>query len=197
MNPDNDPTNCGTCGTTCAGKTPYCGGTCQATPCELGGDSCKNGETCCGQSCCGAGDICCKNEGPVSGASQCFTPTPSQKTCPQGCAPLCVSDRNAKRDVTPVDERAVLEAVGRMPMSTWSYKTDERSVRHLGPMSQDFHDAFGLGATDLAYDPIDAHGVAFASIKGLYAVVHEQNARIDRLEQENRALRERTSNSCK
>ena len=64
-------------------------------------------------------------------------------------------------------------------------------------MSQDFHDAFGLGATDLAYDPIDAHGVAFASIKGLYAVVHEQNARIDRLEQENRALRERTSNSCK
>lgn len=132
-------------------------------------------------------------EGPVSGGPQCFSPTPSQKTCPQGCAPLCKSDSNAKHDVTPVDERAVLEAVGRMPMSTWSYKTDARTVRHLGPMAQDFHGAFGLGGTDTAYDPIDAHGVAFASIKGLYAVVQEQNARIDRLEQENRALRERSN----
>jgi len=106
---------------------------------------------------------------------------------------MCVSDRNLKRDVSPADERAVLEAVGRMPVSTWSYTTDGARVRHIGPMAQDFHSAFGVGVTDQAYDPVDAHGVELASIKALYAIVQEQSARIDRLERENRALRGRST----
>ena len=76
-------------------------------------------------------------------------------------------------------------------MSTWSYTTDDPSVRHLGPMAQDFHAAFGLGSTDRAYDPIDAHGVAFASIQALYDMVKAQDARIERLERDNAQLRAR------
>jgi len=102
-----------------------------------------------------------------------------------------VSDRNVKRDIEPVDDQAVLQSVARMPISTWSYKSDDPSVRHLGPMAQDFHAAFGLGDTDKAYDPIDAHGVAFAAIRALNEQVQEQNARIERLERENRDLLER------
>jgi trimeric autotransporter adhesin len=60
------------------------------------------------------------------------------------------SDRNLKRDVEPIDDQAVLESVARMPISTWSYRTDDPSVRHLGPMAQDCHSAFGLGSTDRA-----------------------------------------------
>jgi hypothetical protein len=124
----------------------------------------------------------------------CFTPTTTQTTCPiSSCAPKCVSDRNLKRDVAPVNDRAVLESVASMPVSTWSYKNDDPSVRHLGPMAQDFRAAFGLGDTDKAYDPIDAHGVAFAAIKALYVEVHEQQARIERLERENEELRQRAS----
>jgi hypothetical protein len=106
-----------------------------------------------------------------------------------------VSDRNLKRDVEPVDDHAVLESVARMPVSTWSYKSEDPSVRHLGPMAQDFHEAFGLGDTDRAYDSIDAHGVAFAAIKGLYEEVQEQSARLERLERENESLRERQCTS--
>jgi Chaperone of endosialidase len=100
-----------------------------------------------------------------------------------------VSDRNVKRDIEVVDEQAVLESVSRMPISTWSYRTEDPSVRHLGPMAQDFHAAFGLGDSDRQYDAIDAHGVAFAAIKALNERVQEQSARIERLERENRELR--------
>jgi hypothetical protein len=117
------------------------------------------------------------------------TPTSSPPTCPQGCAPLCKSDRDAKRDIRPVDEQSVLERLDRMPVSTWAYKGDDPSVRHLGPMAQDFYAAFGLGDTDRAYNSIDAHGVALAAIKALYERSLEQDARIERLERENAELR--------
>ena len=104
-------------------------------------------------------------------------------------------DRNLKRDIEPVDEQAVLERVAGMPVSTWAYKSEDPTVRHLGPMAQDFHAAFGLGDTDRAYNSIDAHGVALAAIKALYERSREQDARINRLEQENAELRKGAS--CK
>ncbi len=119
----------------------------------------------------------------------CYTPTAEQPTCAPGCAPLCVSDRNVKRDIEPVDEQAVLETLATVPVSSWSYKSDDPAIRHVGPMAQDFYAAFGLGGTDRAYNSIDAHGVALAAIKALYERVQAQDARIERLEQENRALR--------
>jgi hypothetical protein len=190
VNPDNDPFNCGACGVQCTGSTPFCSGSCQPAQCSAN-HGCDIGLECCGDQCCVAGDLCCQDEGPISRGPSCFHPTPSQPTCPQGCAPLCVSDRNAKRDIEAVDEQAVLEGVARMPISTWSYSSDERGVRHLGPMAQDFHAAFGLGDTDRAYDPVDAHGVTFAAIQALYARVQEQETRIQDLERQNEQLRAR------
>src|SRR5512140_3125215 len=188
VNTGNDPLNCGACGARCTGSTPYCDGACKPAPCDVDGGSCGAGTTCCGAQCCGATELCCQPNGPLDRGPACATPTGTPPTCPQGCGPLCVSDRNLKRDVEPVDERAVLDAVVHMPISTWAYKS-EPSVRHMGPMAQDFHAAFGLGDTDRAYHPIDAHGAAFASIQALYAMIEAQNARIERLEQENAALR--------
>jgi hypothetical protein len=88
-----------------------------------------------------------------------------------------------------VDPQAVLESVARVPVSTWSYKTDDPSVHHMGPMAQDFYAEFGLGNTDKAYNPIDAHGVAFAAIQALYDRLQQQDARIDKLARENEELR--------
>jgi hypothetical protein len=100
-----------------------------------------------------------------------------------------VSDRNLKRDIVSVDTQKVLEAVSRMPVSTWSYKSDDPQVRHMGPMAQDFRAAFGLGDTDKAYNAIDAHGVAFAAIQALFERIKAQDAHIERLERENHRLR--------
>jgi len=97
---------------------------------------------------------------------------------------LCVSDRLLKQDIAPVDDQQIVDAVMRMPISEWSYKSDP-SIRHIGPMAQDFRAAFGLGKTDRAYDPVDAHGVTFAAIRGLYQKLLVQEARIELLEREN------------
>jgi hypothetical protein len=102
-----------------------------------------------------------------------------------------VSDRNLKRDIEPVDPRAVLDAVARLPVSTWSYKSDDPDVRHMGPMAQDFKAAFGLGDSDRTYNAIDAHGVSLAAIQALYEKVKEQDSRIERLENDNAARRAR------
>jgi hypothetical protein len=157
--------------------------------------NCDAGTVCCGFSCCASDQLCCPIGGPVPTIDRyyCLTPTASQPNCPPTCAPRCVSDRNVKRDIEPVDERVVLDRVSRMPLSTWSYQTEDPRVRHLGPMAQDFYAAFGLGDSDRTYDAIDAHGVAFAAIKALSEQVQEQNARIERLERENGDLRRRAA----
>jgi hypothetical protein len=61
----------------------------------------------------------------------------------------------------------VLKAVASMPITTWNYKANDDSVRHMGPMAQDFHDAFGLGASETMIETIDPDGVALAAIQGL------------------------------
>jgi hypothetical protein len=188
VNANNDPHNCGGCGIVCGGATSYCEGHCKAPPCDQDATACGTG-SCCGAQCCGEGQLCCLLE-RATWTSECYTPAGGATSCPVGC-PACVSDRNVKRDIEPVDESAVLEAVARLPVSTWSYKSDDPSVRHMGPMAQDFKASFGLGDTDRAYYPIDAHGVALASIQALYERVQELDARIRRLEHDNADLRNR------
>jgi hypothetical protein len=101
------------------------------------------------------------------------------------------SDRNAKEAFAPVDPRAVLTAVLTLPIERWSYKGE--TVRHLGPMAQDFTAAFGLGADDRHIFPLDASGVALAAIQGLHGLVHAQAARLASLEGELAALRGETA----
>ncbi len=68
----------------------------------------------------------------------------------------------------PTSEREILERVAELPLSVWTYGFDDASVRHLGPMAQDFAAAFGLGSSDRRIDMVDANGVALAAIKALY-----------------------------
>jgi Chaperone of endosialidase len=185
VNTANDPFNCGQCGVKCAGATPYCAGSCQAPPCQA--TTCSSGQ-CCGMQCCGAGQICCQEQGPVSRLPVCFTPTAAEPTCPQGCAPLCRSDRDQKKNITPVDPDAVLERLRQLPVATWSYREEPDGVRHMGPMAQDFKAAFGLGDGDRYYHSVDAHGVALAAIQALERMAAEQHRRIEALEAKNRKL---------
>jgi len=92
------------------------------------------------------------------------------------------SSRDAKNGFETVDGLSVLEKVAGLPISEWSYKADSPSVRHIGPMSEDFHAAFGLGKTDKGLTSVDTSGVALAAIQGLNQKLVEKDARIDELE---------------
>ncbi len=97
-----------------------------------------------------------------------------------------VSDANMKEHFRDVADGDVLAAVARMPVREWSYKTQDASIRHMGPTAQDFHAAFGLGESDVRINTIDADGVALAAVKAL-------EARTRALPDDTRALRDQVA----
>ncbi len=75
------------------------------------------------------------------------------------------SDRNNKEDIEAIDPQAVLARLTALPLYRWSYKGEQ--ARHIGPMAQDFHAAFGLGDTDKGIAMVDPDGVALAAIQAV------------------------------
>jgi FtsZ-binding cell division protein ZapB len=94
-----------------------------------------------------------------------------------------LSDADAKSNVSPVDPKGVLADVESLSISEWTYKSRE-DVQHMGPMAGEFHEAFGLGASEQHITNVDADGVAFAAIQGLSEKLDRKAERIDDLEEE-------------
>jgi hypothetical protein len=92
------------------------------------------------------------------------------------------SDRNQKEKFEDVDPMEVLDQVAAMPVTTWKFKDDDPALRHIGPMAQDFHQAFGLGLDDRHISTTDADGVAFAAIQGLKRLLDDKERKIQDLE---------------
>jgi hypothetical protein len=102
-----------------------------------------------------------------------------------------ISDRNKKENFEAIDPRDVLAKVASLELTTWNYTFEHPSVRHLGPMAQDFHASFGLGASDTSIFTIDADGVALASIQALQAEVETLRAENEGLAERLRRLESR------
>ena len=102
-----------------------------------------------------------------------------------------LSDRNAKENLQAVDGRATLEKLAALPVYNWNYKTQDDSVKHVGPTSQDFSGAFGVGEDGSHISAVDADGVALSAIQGLYAIVKEKDEAIRKLEDQNQRLQDR------
>ncbi|ASQ92021.1 hypothetical protein CGL27_01565 [Streptomyces sp. 11-1-2] len=83
--------------------------------------------------------------------------------------------------VGAVNGYAVLRTVAALPVSTWRYHWEPESVRHLGPMAQDWHAAFGFNQDDTRIPVVDGLGVALVCIQALQRRVEELTAEVDRL----------------
>jgi hypothetical protein len=103
-----------------------------------------------------------------------------------------LSDRAAKTNLVPVDVELILERLVDLPISTWSYRGQDPSILHLGPVAQDFA-AFGLGEDDRHISGVDADGVALAAIQGLYQRVVEQESVIEVQQRQIATLEERVA----
>ena len=118
------------------------------------------------------------------------------RIAPGGGSWTSISDRNQKENVATVDGEALLGALRGVPVTTWNYIAEGDSVRHMGPMAQDFHAAFGLnGADSLGINTVDIDGVMLAGVQALDArtrALADENAalrsRLDALAAENAAL---------
>lgn len=102
-----------------------------------------------------------------------------------------LSDAGAKENFAPVSGEEVLDRLSQIPVMTWSYKSGDETVRHMGPTAQDFYAAFGLGADNRHIATVDRDGVALAAIQQLTLELQEKDSRITDLEMENQALRDK------
>ncbi len=90
-----------------------------------------------------------------------------------------LSDEASKTAITPVSGREVLRKLASVPISEWSYRAQEPSIRHIGPMAQDLRRAFGVGEDSRHITSIDADGISLAAIKGLNEKVRALERRLD------------------
>jgi hypothetical protein len=86
--------------------------------------------------------------------------------------------RPSTRTEVPTSADEILRRLVGLPVSVWTYGFDDASVRHIGPMAQDFAAAFGLGDDDTRINAVDANGVAMAAIQALYRRLAEVEAEI-------------------
>ena len=88
-------------------------------------------------------------------------PAPEMRAVPDPLGPDPVGPE-------PVNGQELLERLAALPISEWNYDFDDASIRHLGPMAQDFAAAFGLGNDDKTISLIDANGVVMVAIQALH-----------------------------
>jgi len=120
------------------------------------------------------------------------TDTAGVKLAPGSGTWASLSDRTMKTAIAPLDERSILAKVVALPVTSWSYRSEDPRVRHVGPMAQDFYAAFRVGEDDRHITTIDEDGVALAAIKGLNAKTEREDTTrqmaIERLERQNAKL---------
>ena len=116
------------------------------------------------------------------------TPTAGATLAAGGGAFMSLSDRNAKEHFRDEDGEEVLSAIAEMPIQSWNYKTQDPSIRHLGPMGQDFSAAFGLGEDDRHINTVDIDGVNLLAVQALEKRTTDLRAEVAGLREENAEL---------
>lgn len=110
----------------------------------------------------------------------------------------CASSRTLKENFGEVDGEDILARLRGVPITTWTMRGSKEPIRHLGPVAEDFYDAFelGLGNTTIGMGDID--GVTFAAAQALEkrtsalkAEITARDAKISSLEQKASMLEER------
>ncbi len=107
-----------------------------------------------------------------------------------GWSALC--SRELKENFTPVDGEVILAKLRDLPVTEWNYIASDASDRYIGPVAEDFADAFGLNGGDRkGINSVSIDGVNMAGIKALEARTQALLDRMELLEAENATLRTR------
>jgi hypothetical protein len=99
-----------------------------------------------------------------------------------------------KENFIPVDGESILRKIAVMPLTTWNYKgQDVKTLRHYGPMAQDFYKAFGqdeLGkiGCDTLINQQDFLGVSLVAIQALEKRTTQLQEENDELKKQNKEL---------
>jgi hypothetical protein len=78
-----------------------------------------------------------------------------------------VSDKNKKDNYKLVDEELILNKISKLNIGSWSYKSESKKIKHVGPFAQDLYTAFSYGESDTLISSVDINGITFIGIKAL------------------------------
>jgi trimeric autotransporter adhesin len=93
-----------------------------------------------------------------------------------------ISDRNRKEHFLAIDGEDILARIRSLPLTTWRYIAEEdRSVRHIGPMAQDWERAFGFSGDTTTINMGDYDGVNLAGVQALERRTAAQAAELQSL----------------
>lgn len=125
-----------------------------------------------------------RNEDPsvVAGTEDRFTVDSSGNVTARGTISQ-LSSRATKEHFQNTLGSMLLAKLESLPVPSWNYRGSSTEERHIGPVAEDFHAAFGVGADPRFLAPADVAGVALASVKALQDQVKERDVRIGELEE--------------
>ncbi len=109
---------------------------------------------------------------------------------PGGSGWQSISDRDAKKAIEAVEPVEVLDRVMELPVSEFSYKSQDTDTRHMGPMAQDFHSLFDLGEDELRISPMNLAGISLAAVQGLNEELQARDDEISALRAELEEMRQ-------
>lgn len=92
-------------------------------------------------------------------------------------------DADSMREIRPVDTEGILEKIGQLPITRWSYNVGDPGAEHIGPSAEDFNSLFGVGVDDRHISTLDPSGVALAGMQEMLNVIEElqqQHAELER-----------------
>jgi hypothetical protein len=80
-----------------------------------------------------------------------------------------VSDKHKKENFMSLNPEDILLKIKNMPVTEWNYKSQDITNHHIGPMAQDFYDAFKLSGfgNDTTITTSDIDGVNMIAIQAL------------------------------
>lgn len=105
----------------------------------------------------------------------------------------CTSSRYTKQNFLAVSGEDVLARLRNVPVTTWNYISEGAQSKHMGPMAEDFYQAFGLGTANTSIGVQDLAGVSLAAVKSLderTALLQQRTMEVEKLRTEVQQLRD-------
>jgi hypothetical protein len=105
-----------------------------------------------------------------------------------------LSDSTVKENIKDIDAYDFLKNLDEIEVYSWNYISQNDSIRHIGPMAQDFYAAFNIGNDSTTINSGDFDGINLLLIKGLNLKLNQmggQGKKLTELEKELLALREK------
>jgi hypothetical protein len=109
-----------------------------------------------------------------------------------------ISDSNKKANRLNISGEAVLNKLSNIWLGSWNYRSQDKSMRHYGPMAQEFFAAFGndgigIIGNDTTLATADVDGVTLIAVKGLDARTREMQAEMNDIRTEYAMLRKQNA----